>query len=165
MNIFALSLNPKEAAKWHVDKHIVKMPLETAQILCTVRRAYYDDETAPYRSTHQNHPCCKWAAESVQNYVWLCILGIELCKEYTYRYHKKHKCQAIIEECLEKIHKKMQNKGRTRIDQAMPEYCKMDDSVLAYRNYYVKEKSHLASWRSRDIPDWWSNAYLPSKSS
>ena len=165
MNIFALSINPREAARWHVDKHIVKMPLETAQILCTVRRSYYDDDTAPYRSTHQNHPCCKWAAESVQNYVWLCILGIELCKEYTYRYNKIHKCQAIIEECLENIPKKMRNTGRTGFVQAMPDHCKMDDSVLAYRNYYVKEKSHLASWRSRDIPDWWSNAYLPSKSS
>lgn len=156
MNIFALSINPREAAIWHVDKHIAQMPLETAQILCTVRRTYYDDNTTSYKSTHQNHPCCQWAAKSVQNYVWLCILGIELCKEYTYRYYKTHKYKAIIEECLEKIPKKMQNTGRTRFVQAMPNHCKMDDSVLAYRNYYVKEKSHLASWRNRETPNWWS---------
>ena len=53
MNIFALSTNPREAAKWHVDKHVVKMPLETAQILCTVRRVYYNDENTPYRNTRE----------------------------------------------------------------------------------------------------------------
>ena len=90
MNIFVLSTKPKEAVKWYIDKHVVKMPLETAQILCAVRKQYGDD-TAPYKATHIHHPCCQWAAESVENYVWLCILGIELCCEYTYRYGKIHK--------------------------------------------------------------------------
>jgi len=155
LNIFVLSINPREAAKWHVDKHTVEMPIETAQILCTVR-ALYGDKDIPYRTTYIYHPCCHWAAESAENYVWLCILGIELCDEYTYRYGKTHKCEAIIENCLQKIPKKIANKGRTPFVQAMPEHCKMDDPILAYRNYYVTEKSHLASWRSRDIPDWWS---------
>ena len=155
MNIFALSGKPREAAKWHVDKHVVKMPLETAQILCTVRHMY-GDSTAPYRSTHVNHPCFQWAAESVENYVWLCILGIELCTEYTYRYGKIHKCEAIIEECLMQVPHKLKNKGRTKFVQAMPSHCKMDNSVLAYRNYYIQEKSHLAHWRNREMPYWWS---------
>ena len=99
MNIFALSKDPKQAAKWHVDKHIVNMPLETAKILCTARKQYGDDKV-PYRTIYLHHPCCKWAAESVENYVWLCILGIELCIEYIYRYGRKHKCCDIIEECL-----------------------------------------------------------------
>ena len=155
MNIFVLSERPTEAVKWHVDKHIVKMPLETAQMLCTVRRSYGDDN-APYRATHQNHPCCKWVAESVENYVWLCILGIELCKEYTHRYDKTHKCEAVIQDCLDNIPKKMTNKGRTSVVQAMPDHCKMDNPVVAYRNYYVQEKSHLAGWKRRTIPHWWS---------
>jgi len=161
LNIFVLSKDPKEAAKWHMDKHIVKMPLETAQILCTVRRQY-GDLTAPYKSTHEHHPCCQWAAESAENYVWLCILGIELCKEYTYRYGKEHKCERIIEDCLQRIPKRIANKGRTTFVQAIPSYCKMDDPVLAYRNYYINEKSHLASWRNRNSPDWWSNARISS---
>ena len=155
MNIFVLSKDPKQAAKWHMDKHIVKMPLETAQILCTVRHQYGDDK-APYRPTHIHHPCCQWAAESVENYVWLCILGIELCNEYAYRYGKKHKCEAIIEDCLKHTPKRIANKGRTPFVQAMPSNCKMDDPVLAYRNYYITEKSHLASWSNRENPDWWS---------
>ena len=156
LNIFVLSKDPKQAAKWHVDKHIVKMPLETAQILCTVR-SQYGDCKVPYKATHQNHPCCKWAAESVQNYVWLCILGIELCKEYTYRYHKTHKCEAIIKDCLNKTPKRIVNRGRTPFVQAIPAHCKMDDPILGYRNYYVTEKSHLAGWKNRNTPDWWSS--------
>ena len=155
MNIFALSGKPREAAKWHVDKHVVKMPLETAQILCIVRRMH-GDSTVPYRSTHVYHPCFQWAAESVENYVWLCIIGIELCTEYTYRYGKIHKCEAIIEECLIQVPHKLKNKGRTKFVQAMPSHCKMDSSVLAYRNYYIQEKSHLAHWRNRGMPYWWS---------
>ena len=163
LNIFALSTDPKEAAKWHVDKHIVKMPLETAQILCTVRR-HYGDDTAPYKATHKHHPCCKWACESVENYVWLCILGIELCTEYTHRYGRVHKCEAIIKECLLKVPKKIANRGRTKFVQAMPDHCKMDNPVLAYRNYYLQEKSHLAKWSNREIPHWWINEYIQSES-
>jgi len=159
LNIFVLSTNPRKAAQWHVDKHIVKMPVETAQMLCTARYSY-GHEGLPYCPTHIHHPCCRWVAESAENYVWLCILGIELCNEYRYRYDKTHKCEAVIEDCLEKIPKRIANKGRTPFVQAMPDYCKMDDPVLAYRNYYVTEKSHLASWRSRDIPDWWSKCIL-----
>ena len=155
MNIFALSARPREAAKWHVDKHVIKMPLETAQILCTVRHIY-GDHTPPYRSTHIHHPCCKWTTKSVENYVWLCILGIELCVEYTYRYSRIHRCESIIEECLQKVPKKIANKGRTKFAQAMPEWCKMENSVLAYRNYYIQEKSHLAQWHNREVPYWWS---------
>ena len=156
MNIFALSVNPSEAAMWHVDKHIVKMPLETAQMLCTVRRAYGDDD-APYKATHKHHPCCKWAAESAENYVWLCILGIELCEEYTYRYEKEHKCEAIIKDCLRNIPKDMTSKGLMAFVQAMPDHCKMMNPILGYRNYYIQEKSHLANWRSREAPPWWSS--------
>ena len=163
MNIFVLSANPREAAKWHVDKHIVKMPLETAQILYAARR-HYGDDTTPYKATHQHHPCCKWASESVENYVWLCILGIELCIEYVYRYGRKHKCCDIIEECLLKVPKKIANKGRTEFVQAMPDHCKMDNPVLAYRNYYLQEKSHLAKWKNRGVPHWWINECIQSES-
>lgn len=38
MNIFYLSEDPRQAAEWMVDKHVVKMILETAQILSTVHR-------------------------------------------------------------------------------------------------------------------------------
>ena len=155
MNIFALSIHPPEAARWHVDKHVVKMPIETAQMLCTVRHIYGGDDL-PYKPTHIHDPCCKWVAESAENYVWLCILGIELCAEYAHRYNQVHRCTGIIQECLQKIPKRIANKGRTKFVQAMPNHCKMNNPVLGYRNYYLQEKSHLAIWSNRDVPYWWS---------
>ena len=155
MNIFALSVHPKEAAKWHMDQHVVKMPVETAQILCTVRRMY-GDNTLHCQSAHMYHPCYTWGAESAENYVWLCILGIELCIEFTYRYGKSHRCESIIEECLQQIPKRIANRGRTKFAQVMPKQYTMDNSVLAYRNYYIQEKSHLARWSNREVPYWWS---------
>lgn len=38
MNIFALDNDPKLAAQMHLDKHIVKMPIEYAQLLSTAHR-------------------------------------------------------------------------------------------------------------------------------
>ena len=67
MNIFALSIHPPEAERWHVDKHIVKMPIETVQMLCTVRHIYGGNDL-PYKPTHVLDPCCRWVAESAENY-------------------------------------------------------------------------------------------------
>jgi hypothetical protein len=39
MNIFVLSRCPRAAARLHCDKHVVKMILETAQLLYTARGA------------------------------------------------------------------------------------------------------------------------------
>lgn len=92
------------------DAHIVKMPLETAQILYSVwwanNGAPPDKEKVhqnsapegnPYKKTHVNHPSCVWARSSPQHYKWLCEYGLALCKEYTYRYNKTHKCQQHIQ--------------------------------------------------------------------
>ena len=35
MNLFYLDEDLDKCAEYHVDKHIVKMPLEAAQLLCT----------------------------------------------------------------------------------------------------------------------------------
>ena len=85
MNIFMLDNDTKLAAQYHNDKHCVKMCLEYAQLLCTARHES-GDSTARYRPTHKNHPSAIWVRESLNNYVWLCQLGIDLCKEYTERY-------------------------------------------------------------------------------
>ena len=98
MNIFYLDENPVIASQYHLDKHIVKMPLETAQILCTIH--WTKGKEAPYKPTHLKHPCTLWVGESIKNYDWVCELGIALCKEYTYRYGKVHKCEEIINWCI-----------------------------------------------------------------
>ena len=84
MNIFVLDYNPKRAAQMQCDKHVVKMPLETAQILCSA----FEPGTAPYKRTHYNHPCSVWGRESKVNYKWLIEHGLALSDEYTYRYGK-----------------------------------------------------------------------------
>lgn len=69
MNIFVLSLDPFEAASMQCDKHVVKMVLETAQILSTVK-TLLNEEGAPYKPTHVNHPCVTWA-KITENRRWL----------------------------------------------------------------------------------------------
>lgn len=155
MNIFALDNDVKVAAQWHVDKHVVKMPLETAQMLCTARHELGEKpESIPYKIAHKNHPCTIWCRDSSENYDWLCDLGMELCKEYTYRYGKIHKCQAVIQDCIDNKPSVFPNTGLTSLPQAMGDEFKLDDCVLAYRNYYNQDKSHLHSWKKRPVPYW-----------
>ena len=147
MNIFVLDANPETAAILHCDKHIVKMPLETAQMLCTIYGA-----GAPYKPTHANHPCTVWARASTENYRWLVHLGVALSHEYTYRYGKTHKCQAIIES-LSEPPANVPAGRRTPFAQAMPTECQHPDAVMAYQQYYAAHKQHLAAWKFRPKPD------------
>jgi len=157
MNIFILDKDMTRSAQYHVDKHVVKMPLETAQLLCTARHELTGDaDTIPYRKTHTNHPCSVWARQSLANYTWLCDLGIALCEEYTYRYEKVHKCQAVIEDCIKNTPEPnvFEYLELTPFPQAMDDEYKMDDPVLGYRNYYKHGKAHLHSWKNRPVPHW-----------
>jgi len=154
MNIFVLDTDQEKAAHYHVDKHVVKMPLETAQLLCTVHHlSGTKSDMIPYRATHKNHPSTKWAAESLSNYKWLVELGIRICEEYTYRYEKVHKCEEVVRWCEKNI-PDIPDSGLTSFAQAMPDECKRADAVEAYREYYKKSKSHLFSWRKRGKPSW-----------
>ena len=151
MNIFVLSLEPKEAAQWHMDRHVVKMPLESAQMLCTA--LYHHGYSSPYKPAHKNHPCTLWAAKSRSNFIWLCRLGLELCEEYTFRYKKEHKSGEVISFCKD-MRILIPDGPLTSFAQAMPDEYKDACPLKAYREYYRKGKSHLASWRDREEP-WW----------
>ena len=154
MNIFILDEDHKLSAEYHVDKHIVKMPLELAQLLCTAHHlSGTDPKIVPYRATHNNHPCSIWTRTSKSNYLWLCKLGLELCYEYTYRYGKVHKCQSIIEWCSNNV-PKIPDIDLTPFAQAMPEELKDPDPIKAYRQYYNRDKKHLFSWKHRKAPQW-----------
>ena len=155
MNIFILDKDPKICAQYHNDKHVVKMILETAQLLCT---AHWETGTeAPYKSTHKNHPCAVWVRECVENYNWLCDLGVELCIEYTYRYSKRHKSQDIIEWCKNNIPNIKNIGGLTDFKLAMPNDCKIGDAVTSYREYYINEKKHFSKWKNREVPFFMKN--------
>lgn len=179
MNIFVLDWDVKKCAEYHVDKHVVKMILETAQLLCgvhhmtpqvnpssypssnpssnrpsTVQVTDQVTDQVPYKLSHKNHPCAIWARQSLSNYLYLCELGLELSKEYTYRYGKTHKSQSIIEWCLQNK-PNIPDKGFTQPAKAMPDEYKVDDVVESYRNYYKGAKNSFASWKNREIPSWY----------
>lgn len=154
MNIFVLDLDPKLAAQSAVDKHVVKMPLETAQMLCTAQHLLNDgSKQIPYKAAFVNHPCSKWVRQSKANYLWLVEHGIALCEEYTHRYGRQHKCQDVIEWC-QSTDPALVDFGMSSFAQAMPDDCKGSDPVKAYRDYYNKHKRHLFSWSKRERPAW-----------
>jgi hypothetical protein len=156
MNIFVLDLDVKKCAKYHVNRHCTKMIVEYAQLLCGVHHVVESGYDIPYKLSHKNHPSAIWARECMENYIWLCDLGLELCKEYTYRYEKRHKSQAVIEWCLIHKPKLKYNSDITPFALAMPDECKVGDAVDSYREYYRTEKRKLAKWKGRELPEWFS---------
>ena len=153
MNIFYLDEDPKLCAQYHCDKHCVKMIVEQVQLLCTAH--WMTGGEAPYKKTHFNHPSNKWTRESLSNYVWLCDMTMELCKEYTHRYGKRHKTQEHLEWCMLNL-PKIEDKGLTEIPQAMPDECKKDNPIDGYREYYNVEKAYMCKWKNREIPEWFT---------
>ena len=152
MNIFVLHTDPKIAAQMMCDKHVVKMIVESNQMLSTVARKYGHE--APYRSTHANHPCTLWAGESVQNWQWLVDHSAALCEEYTRRYHRVHKSQAVSE-WAKSLNIHLPPTGLTPFCLAMPNAYKHKDPVRSYRAYYIGEKARFAKWKTGNIPSWW----------
>ena len=157
MNIFILDTNPMLAARYHADRHVVKMILESAQMLCTAINETLGTPITPYKSTHKNHPCTKWVSASRHNALWLYQLMECLGEEYTHRYNKKHltieKMRiARIKELASII---LPDVPPTQFAQAMPDYCKTQtDAVSAYRSYYINEKRDLLRYTKREVPYW-----------
>lgn len=154
MNIFILDRDPKVAATMLCDKHVVKMIVETAQMLCTTASKLGHD--VPYKPTHARHPCTIWAGESLSNWTWLITHGIEMCYEYTLRYNRIHKTQAVIEYCRDANIGPIEDIGLTPFRLAMPEQYRNSDPVKSYRDYYIGEKSSFAKWKT-SAPFWWQN--------
>ena len=156
MNIFVLHKEPPICAMYHCDKHVVKMILETTQMLCTVANELGHD--TPYKSVHKKHPCTLWAGTSLSNWLWLHELGLWLHNEYLWRYDPKkpHKCYDILQS-LEGDIPDIPDIGLTPFAQAIPDEYKDKNVVKAYRNYYMHEKSSFATWTNADVPWWYKN--------
>ncbi len=194
MNLFYLDENLDKCAEYHVDKHIVKMPLEVAQILCTsiwidqflgfIPRALNKEERdvlnaekakikhlplaerpiTPYLPMMYNHPCTIWARSSLDNHEWAHCYGNALNDEYRYRYGKEHKS---IHEVVNKLPEpvNMQRVGFTTFGLAMPDELKdYDNPIQSYRDYYHLDKATFASWKYRDKPHWWNEDYADYES-
>lgn len=133
------------------------MILESTQLLNNALIKNDINYNPVYRQTHKNHPASIWTGESIANFNWLIEMSLELCKEYTFRYEKIHKCQSIIENlsnCSSKL--KIPNREMTAFKLCMPEQYHSNDSVFSYRQYYLNEKRGFATWKNREAPYWWS---------
>lgn len=166
MNIFYLDSDPVKAAEYMVDKHVVKMIVETAQLLSTAHRVLdgkqvgkqwvLDDERESniYKATHVNHPSAIWCRESNNNYNWLYCHFLALLGEYTYRYGKVH-ASTKLTLWLRNTPRNIPVSWKTQATPAMPEEFKVPgDSVKSYRNYYRVGKASLHKWTKRDVPSW-----------
>jgi hypothetical protein len=156
MNIFILSNSPQEAAKFHCDKHNIKMILEHCQLLSSALNIHSNNTIeGTYKTTHINHPCTIWARQTKANFLWLCEMTEELFQEYTRRYGKHHKSYSVFQVC--RNHANLIPEGElTAFAQAMPEQYRNSDAVTAYRTYYLNEKKDFCKWKNGNIPFWWN---------
>ena len=178
MNIFILDENPETAAEMQCDKHVVKMIIESAQMLSTAHRYldgqefisisknnrkikrwchwtdYQKSNIRLYKSVMINHPCTLWTYASKANYAWHAEHAMTLCDEYTYRYGKVHASQKIIEWCHAYSPMNIPDGPLTPFAQAMPDEYKHESAVEAYHAYYRGEKARFAKWTKRNIPEW-----------
>ena len=179
MNIFYLHNETQTCAQQHVDKHVVKMILEYAQLLSTAHRmldgAEYIDassgrkirrwkltdehiETNLFKASLINLASAIWARKNVQNYMWLAELLEETCKEYTFRYGKVHSVErsGLMQMLKNNFPKNLPIGEFNEPTPAMPDYCKVvGDSIKSYRNYYINEKKRMAVWKTRPTPEWY----------
>ena len=163
MNIFILDEDPKLSAEYHCNKHVVKMIVESCQLMSTaLHELNADADIIPYKSTHVHHPCTIWTAESYSNFMWLHKLTEQLCKEYTNRYYKIHACEKflpVFARLADPSLFPMPNQP-TAFVQAMPDKYKIyGNAVNAYRNYYMGEKWYFAQWKNT-TPSWWKGRLI-----
>jgi hypothetical protein len=161
MNIFYLDPNPITAAQYHCDKHVVKMILESAQLLCTAINVQAGDKITPYKSTHVNHPCTIWAGASIKNWLWLWKLMTELEREWQYRWqhHKQHaSVTALLNgNCQLIAIAKLPAGPMTEPPKCMPSlYHAPNNTVSSYRYYYKVSKHNLLHYTRRPKPEWLS---------
>ena len=163
MNIFVTDPSPIQSASNLPDKHIVKMPLETCQMLAIIYSDWYygvgklyKADGTPYRTSHgafRNHPCTQWAAANQYNLSWLIVHGFALCTEYTERYGKVHTCYDVICQAADIYNKCFDDSWSTAyhnvtsFTRAMPEDIKYDNTISTITAYkrYLNTKPWLAS--------------------
>ena len=132
--------DPVVAAQSLPDRHIVKMPVETVQMLVSaclrhdIQPKVITKAGTHHKGGYHKHPCTVWAGDTSQNALWLLHHGFALCHEYTKRYGKVHFAQGQLATLADPVHFDLPLNGFTSPAQAMPEHCKHPDPVVAYRN-------------------------------
>ena len=156
MNIFYLDKCPDKAARLQYNKHVVKMILESAQMLCTAHHCYGDKdqvENVPYKQAHLNHPSTIWTRRSKSTYMWLYNHMMALGNEYTKRYGKTHLSITKCKDFLAIPPRHIQGDDWCQPPQAMPDEYKTECSIQAYWNYYIGEKHVVANLKTEKLYD------------
>jgi hypothetical protein len=165
INIFVLDTDPEIAARIQCDKHVVKMVLESVQMLCTAHHTNglpHCAADAIYKPSYIKHPCTLWASQTTSNYRWLYDHAKALSSEYTRRYHKFHKSARL----LALLGKNPCRIGElTPFAQAMPDQYKNTDAVQAYQDYYLLDKftNIKMTWKNCKPPHFIANELHDAK--
>ena len=176
MNLFFLHPNPRKCARWHCNKHVVKMLLESCQLLYTAHWVFaaqagldtpdltdapmtVSSKQAGYKPTHRNHPCGRWVRASLSHYLWLCQLAAELVREYRFRYGatKVHACEAHVVWLTSHTPAGLLDNGWSSPPSAMPEAFRISaNTVRNYRHFYAtaKEQRGFLVYMGRQRPHW-----------
>ena len=169
MQLFFLSLCPREAAQMQCDKHVVKMCVETCQIISTVWWKVSRSKHDLYRKlgwlvkqwTVPSHPSIRWVEQSHANYKWAMDHWGALLSEYTLRYGKVHAYQSMYNNMATMAADPSLCRDEfvpmTKDFQAVPEEFKSDDPVTTYRKVYMEKKASFAVWKHGPTPQWWVN--------
>ena len=184
MNIFWLSNDPIRCAEYHCDKHVVKMIVEYAQLLSSairltrgkpvkvgkkVRYLMRGEKISEngkitnrspnvYLLTHEHHPCTQWVNESLTHWQALLDLALALCEEYTARYNKVHKSEAMLRK-MQSLEPRLPSLPFRLPPQCMPEKYQRRRTIAAYKAFYVGSKSRFAAWRYSKTPSWYAKAF------
>jgi len=178
MNIFALSKDPVESAKQMIDKHVVKMPTESCQMLHTnnlyfhykgiygvepslkdLKKFHAHINSKLMKPAMLNHPSTIWARQNKANYMWLYNHALALCKEYTHRYGKIHGTEKRV---LDSVTFDYDEDELTPVSIAMADQYRLpqkkhcwDFVIKSYRHYYIEGKWKFAEWKKDRMPNWW----------
>jgi len=158
MNYFYVEEDPTSAAQALCDKHVVKMILETAQMLSTAHRLLETPQADfVYKVAHSNHPCTKWLRSSRAAYKY----GLEyleaMLAEYTHRYGKIHKTEREILPYLRQVPEALPDIPWEDPPQCFGDHqeCRREDVVEAYRSYYRVRRNEIdMRWTKREEPAW-----------
>jgi len=161
----------------HLDKHCSKMLVEYAQLMSTAHRVIdgtewtdrnkigrrikrwrvsENTEDILYKASHVNHPSNVWLRQSDTHYAFLYEMWCHLHDEFKLRYGKDHLSYTKLYEVLKYPPINIASKPFTSPTQAMPDDVKNTDAIKAYRDYYIKHKSHIATWKTR-VPSWYTD--------
>ena len=176
MNIFALSFDPTEAARFQCDKHITKMTVEAYQCLgsAVIRHGATPDmmtltqKGTPLKGGYHNHPATRWAGDTQDNFLWLCFHAAALAEEFERRFGKTHFCVHGIEHLFH-MHNIIPKGDLTPFARCFNQskgenldLLEWECPVEAYREFYRRDKASIAQWNHfRKAPEWWNdNQYL-----